>query len=111
MRLRSYVLGRPSMRTHINRWMTTATIHDKLGLVSPLLRHRHLSQHRIRSSRMREIRTPGSNGREVAVRPPSTHFLSPDPPGGIRDRGVFVDRRPFDPGRCEVKEGMQAPVA
>jgi hypothetical protein len=32
--LRSYVLGRPSMRTHINRWMTAATLHDKLGLVS-----------------------------------------------------------------------------
>src|SRR5918996_993348 len=44
MRIRSYVLGRPSMRTHINRWMTTATLHDKLGLVSLVaLRRRHLS--------------------------------------------------------------------
>lgn len=34
MRLRSYVLDRSSMRTHIDRWMTTATLHDKLGLVS-----------------------------------------------------------------------------
>jgi RNA-directed DNA polymerase len=44
MRVRSYVLGRPSMRTHINRWMTTATLHDRLGLVSLVaLRRRHLS--------------------------------------------------------------------
>ena len=44
MRVRSYVLGRPSMRTHINRWMTTATLHGKLGLVSLVaLRRRHLS--------------------------------------------------------------------
>ena len=44
MRVRSYVLGRPSMRTHINRWMPTATLHDKLGLVSLVaLRRRHLS--------------------------------------------------------------------
>jgi RNA-directed DNA polymerase len=44
MRVRSYVLGRPSMRTHINRWMTTATLHDKLGLVSLVaLRRNYLS--------------------------------------------------------------------
>ncbi|MPZ92939.1 MAG: hypothetical protein GEU68_15200, partial [Actinobacteria bacterium] len=44
MWLRSYVLGRPSMRTHINRWMTTATLHHELGLVSlVVLRRRHLS--------------------------------------------------------------------
>lgn len=44
MRIRSYVLGRPSMRTHINRWMTTATLRDELGLVSLVaLRRRHLS--------------------------------------------------------------------